>query len=253
MKKHKIIKGVSVVILVLILTVAGVFIYNYFFNDKYIKKNEDGMYNVPVSSWDDPHSRYIICEIEDKRFSPNYGDYYTTFRSDLTLDELAEQNGDFLKRIKYYSRLMEYDANLYFHNNNYYVIFYVPGNDKFDAYYKAMSVSCYLYPEKGISIATAPLPMDLTLSSYVVTDYRETYDESYLKYFFDNLTFEDVCEFYDKYENGVAEYDKENKLIYVDVREKTGQKTYHEKYLCIDFNNRQFICDKGGENEYIFE
>ena len=164
MKKHKIIKGVSVVILVLILTVAGVFIYNYFFNDKYIKKNEDGMYNVPVSSWDDPHSRYIICEIEDKTFSPNYGDYYTTFGSDLTLDELAEQNGDFLKRIKYYSRLKEYDANLYFHNNNYYVIYYVPETDKMDSYYMAMSVSCYLYPEKGISVATAPLPINLTLT-----------------------------------------------------------------------------------------
>ena len=85
MKKRKLTIIVSVVILLLILALVGVFIYNNFFNDNYIKKNEDGMYNVPVSSWDDPYSRYIICEIEDKTFSPNYGDYYTTFRSDLTL------------------------------------------------------------------------------------------------------------------------------------------------------------------------
>ena len=211
------------------------------------------MYNIPVSSWDDPYGRYIISEIDVDTYWTNFSDSYTTFKSGLTLDELANQNNDFLGKIKFYSVLNEYDANLYFHDNNYYVVYFVPESEFREAYYVARNMHSIIESYGEQPRMAVPLPMELTLAPFAMEELTGDGEESYLTYFFDNLTFEDACRFYDKYENGVAEYDKENKLIYVDVREKTRLKTYHEKYLCIDFNNRQFICDKGGDNEYIFE
>jgi len=261
MKKRKLIIILSIIFLLLVICAVVIFFctnHNIDSDKNEIPKNENGMYNVPVGCWNDASSRYIICEIENNDISTNYSEYSTTFRSNLTLDELAEQNDDFIKKIKYYNDFLEYDANLYFSDNNYYVVYYRPKTELREEAYSATCLSCVLNPdtknsEINISRAVAPLPMYLLLNESTIQTYKEEKGVKYLDYFFDRFTFEDACEFYERYTNGVAEIDYDNKLIYVDAREKNSERTYHEKYLCIDFVNRRFICDKDGENEVVFE
>jgi len=255
MKKRKLIIMLSIIFLLLVICAVVIFFCTNHKNDSdnnEIKKNENGMYNVPVSSWNDPYSRYIICEIENNDISTNFTDAFATFNSKLTLDELAEQNDDFIGKTTYYLRHLEYDANLYFSDNNYYVIYHVPKTEQVDEYYKALCMSITINSNTDIPRVTLPFPMYLSLTPNIVNSHNEK-SEKYVDYFFDRFTFEDSCEFYERYTNGVAEIDYDNKLIYVDAREKNSERTYHEKYLCIDFVNRRFICDKDGENEVVFE
>lgn len=255
MKKCKLIIILSIIFLLLVICAVVIFFctnHNIDSDKNELPKNENGMYNVPVSSWNDVHSVYIISEIENNDISINYSEAFTTFKSDLTLDELAEQNDDFIKRITYYSSMFEYEANLYFSDNNYYILYYSPKDNERDAYYVARCVSCIILPYTNISQAIVPFPMNYTLEQDIIDSYEDN-GNNYLGYFFDRFTFEDACEFYERYTNGVAEIDFDNKLIYVDAREMNHKNTYHEKYLCIDFVNRRFICDKDGENEVVFE
>ena len=138
------------------------------------------------------------------------------------------------------------------YNNNYYVIYHVPKTEQVDEYYKALCMSITINSNTDIPRVTLPFPMYLSLTPNIVNSHNEK-SEKYVDYFFERFTFEDACEFYERYTNGVAEIEYDNKLIYVDAREKNSERTYHEKYLCIDFVNRRFICDKDGENEVVFE
>lgn len=256
MKNRKLIIILSIIFLLLVICTVVIFFctnHNIDSDKNELTKNENGMYNVPVSSWDNDGSRYVICEIENNNISTNYSDSYTKFQSKLTLDELAKQNKDFIEKTKLYYDHLEYDANLYFSDNNYYMIFYTPKNEDYDAFYTAISLSSMISSNEKLSRTVFPLPMNILLSEVVIKSYKEERDIVYLDYFFDRFTFEDACEFYERYTNGVAEIDYGNKLIYVDAREMNHKNTYHEKYLCIDFVNRRFICDKDGENEVVFE
>ncbi len=236
-----------IIIGVFLIVLLGVGGFLYFTNDKPI-------YKVPVSAWDDVGMHYIVCKIEKKDISTNFTESRTSFHSELSLEELAEQNEDFIEEIVWFDNVCEYRANLYFADNNYYVLSYHPETEQREGYYLVTGMGCDLQPGTDIVRAFAPLPMEFPLSQDLLEYYEEAFGEKYMNRFFDNISFEDACEYYERYTDGTAEIDYENQLIYVNAKEKSANaEGLLEKYLCIDFNNRRFICDKGGEQEAIFE
>lgn len=217
-------------------------------------KNDEPIFKVPVSAWDDSTRHYIVCKIENKDIFTNFTESRTSFQSDLSLEELAKQNPDFLEEVIWFDEVCEYRANLYFADNRYYVVYYQPQTDNAEGYYVATGMGCDLQPGTDIARVFVPLPMEFPLSKSLLEYYEDLFGEKYMNRFFDNISFEKACEYYERYTDKTAEIDYENQLIYVNAKEKSANaEGLLEKYLCIDFKNRRFICDKDGEQESIFE
>lgn len=213
-------------------------------------KNENGLYDVYVYQWDGSHNTDNVCEIEHSTITVRQGDMQTSFYSKFTLDELAEQNEYFISKFTYYdSGIFEYDANLYFTDNNYYIIYHNPeyDNDKY-SYIAINAVTQLSYEENDLPRAVAPFPMEV----FIDKSFTEEYPEE-VSVFFDKFTFESACEFYERFTDDTVEIDYDNRLIYVDARELNAEDTHYDKHLCIDFNNRYFIREKGNKNELVYD
>ena len=213
-------------------------------------KNKNGLYDVYVYKWDGSHNTDNVCEIEHSSITVRQDDMETLFYSKFTLDELAKQNEHFISKFTYYdSGIFEYDANLYFIDNNYYIIYHNPeyDNDKY-SYTAINAVTELSYEEIDHPRAVVPFPMDILICKRFLEEHPEQ-----MNFFFDKFTFESACEFYERFTDDTVEIDYDNRLIYVDARELNSEDTHYDKHLCIDFNNRYFIREKGNKNELVYD
>lgn len=241
--KGKIMKKIGVIIpLSIAVVIIGMVVFTQLYQDK---KQKEDKYIVTVSNWNGMEKRYAVCEIEtDKDVDKNFSECITNFKTDLELKELAEQNNDFIEQIKYHDSLIEYDANLYFSDNSYYVIYYNAVNGGYTA------TSCYLDNQLNGSPVYIPSPVYLVLSEEVVEMYQS---EGYnlLSYLFDNYDFADAKEFYERFTKDIVQIDEENKQISVSGYDPFDD-IMIEKCITLDFTNHTVIGkDKEGKEIVI--
>ena len=117
--------AIILVAIVLLISLATVFIVIF---------NNNKKQKVYVSNWDGTDNRYAICEINGSdSVNPCFGECWTGFTTDMTLDEIVETNQkDYIKDVTYVYDGLKKSAKLFFHNNNYYVIYY---EKEFNLYY----------------------------------------------------------------------------------------------------------------------
>lgn len=204
---------------------------------------------IELNYWNDPHASYIVCEAKVKDdVTVIYRDCTASFESVSKKEDIVATNkGDYLGEITYIDDCLEYPASLFYHDNNYYVLFYEKNlglywvrNCYLDYSYKVSSTDIYV-----------PSPVYLNVSESIIEYYLEDYDENMLDHLFDNCTFEEAQEFYGRLSEEYVEIDKEKKQITVDGYDLRQRKII-DKCITIDFAKREIIgIDEEGNYNII--
>ena len=190
---------------------------------------------VYVSNWDGMEERYAICEIEENNsVRTMYGECWTSFKSRKSLDAIARTNKrDFVGDISFENRGHSCKAKLFFHNNNYYVIYYEKG---LDIYYVRC---CHGVIYNGrINDIYLPMPV-YTIIGEEFEEFQEEYGMKLVDHLFNFYTFEEVIKFYERYTNGYITIDKENQRITVaGYYCKTDE--ILKDFFTMDWNNKSY-------------
>ncbi len=227
------------------------------------KKVETSKRKVMLGNWKQQGNEYHICTVEANGHEINCAcsdKKWERFETELSLQEMAKQNKDFIKEITWHLNFgKEVKGNLYFAGNNYYVIYEDIETEDVTNDYIARCNTCEISYGFDIEYGVAPFPMEMTFDSGWQEKWVEEGNEKdYYSRFFDIFTFEEMCEYYGRYTDGTAQIDCDNQLIYVDVYDESSkldenETALAEKFLCIDFQNQRFILNKGGDYEKIYE
>ncbi|MCD8119569.1 MAG: hypothetical protein LUE29_08840 [Lachnospiraceae bacterium] len=200
---------------------------------------------VSVSRWDEQHDFYEICRAEDLTVQKDSTYRTACFESGKSLSKLAGQNEDYVGRIRdpYATGGTFTVANLYFHDNAYYIL-YDFGSDTDNGMHTYMAQALYCKVSlSGEYDRYVPFPMWAVGFGHIPND--DAVEE-----IFENLTFEELCEFYERFTDGTAEIYYENQKIKVDACDMFAEEKY-SKVFCIDYKNGRFVWDEGGEEEVI--
>ena len=190
---------------------------------------------VYVSNWDGKDDRYAICEIEDNNsVRTMYGECWTSFTSRKSLDAIAKTNQkDFVGDVTFGDGGLSFEAKLFFHNNNYYVMYYEKG---FDIYYVRC---CHGVIRDGrIRDTLLPMPVYTTIGKEF-EELEEKYGDRLVDHLFKFCTFEEAVKFYERYTNGYITIDKENQKITVaGYYNKTHE--ILKDFFTMDWKNRSY-------------
>lgn len=193
---------------------------------------------IELNYWNDPHASYIVCDAKvNGEVTVMYRDCTVAFESDSKKEDIVATNKeDYLGEITYIDDCLEFPASLFYHDNNYYVLFY----DEDHEFYWVQN--CYLDYSYKVSSTDiyVPSPVYLNVSENVIQYYVEDYDENMLDHLFDNCTFEEAKEFYSRLSQEYVEIDEEKKQITVDGY-ALGKQKIIDKCITIDFAKREII------------
>lgn len=202
---------------------------------------------IELNYWNDPHASYIVCQAKVKdEVTVIYRDCTAAFKSNSKKEDIVATNKEaYLGEITYVDDCLKYPASLFYHDNNYYILFY---DENFGLYRVHNCYLVYNY-RTGSSEIYVPSPVYLNVSENTIQYYLEDYDENMLDHLFDNCTFEEAEEFYGRLSKEYVEIDKEKKQITVDGY-ALRQRKIIDKCITIDFAKREIIGidDEGNYN-----
>ncbi len=189
---------------------------------------------IPVRSWDGVAGDYIICKtkLEDelKRSYTDTGSV-SHFSSKLTLDEMVQTNQeDFVRNIQYYYLRFPNEGRLFFHDNNYYVLYYDEATKEFVA---RNCFSVYIYEMDWVNV---PMPMTIGFDRDVFKVCEEL-GSPLLDAVFEVYSFDELCAYYQRMNDDVYEIDAEKQTITIDGYYEKKKKRM-DRFLVIDFANR---------------
>lgn len=223
MKKKYIIMVIAIVIALLMLI--------FWFTGTNVMKKK-----VELNYWNDPYARYMVCKakITDKVYN-SYTYCSATLETGLTKDEIVETNKeDYIGEITFIDECLEHSASLFYHNNNYYVLYY----DEINKFYRIQD--CYLaYQYKISSDVYIPSPVYLNISEECIQMDIENGCNT-LDYLFDNYSFEEAKEFYSRLSEEYVEINEEKSQIAIDGY-AVRTKEMRDKCIIIDFANRVIL------------
>lgn len=238
MKKKTIAIIVSIVVLGIIGILAVLIVQG--------NKNKEQL--VYVSNWDGMENRYAICAISgEDSITTYFGECWTGFKTDMTLDEIAETNkADFVKDIVFGEQGLKKSAKLFFNNNNYYVIYCEEGTDTYFA-----RCCCAVIEDGGIRDVYVPMPVH-TIISDEIAGVSKAFGENLVDELYGLCSFEEACEFYERYTNNYITIDKENQTITVPGY-KVQTNSIAEDYLIMDWKNKTYTYTDSDGKIIIFD
>ena len=233
----KISKKMAIIFALLILGViiVGIIIWH---------NNSEEETNVYVSNWNGKDNRYAICQTNDeKRIKTNYGECWTRFYSNKSLDDFEKENSkDFVGNCDYYTDNYKNEAKLFYNDNNYYVIY---KSEKDNVY--CADCCCSVINDAVRNDIYIPTPASVNLSKEI----SELYDndkDSLVGFMFDNVSFDDAVKFYSRMSEEYVTIDKTDKKITISGFYNKDKKIL-DKFFTMDWNNRTYsYTDMEGKN-----
>lgn len=230
MKKKYLIPLVAVIVLAILLVIIQIMSKTVF------SKKE-----VELNYWNNPYARYVVCKATMKETPEiSYSECRAAFISNADMEELIDSNRKaYIGEVTYINDCLMYTASLFFHDDNYYVLYYDDYNDMYRV------ENCYIYYGMSDSIVYVPCPASLYIEESCI-QMDIDYGDNTLDYLFDNYSFEEAKTFYERISKEYVNIDTENQQITVDGYDVKQNKLV-EECLKLDFKNRIFIGkDKNG-------
>ncbi len=231
--------AIILVAIVLLISLATVFVVIF---------NSNKKQKVYVSNWDGTDNRYAICEINGSdSVSTCFGECWTGFTTDMTLDEIVETNQkDYIKDVTYLYDGLKKSAKLFFHGNNYYVIYY---EKEFNLYYARC---CHgTMQDEEYNIVYFPSPVE-TIISKDIADSLKKDGENLVNEFYDYCSFDEACDFYKRYIGSNIKINKTIQTISVpgyDVRKNK----FIENYITMDWKNKLYTYKNQDGKDIVFD
>lgn len=229
-----------IIITILTICAGGVISLVYFFHGNQGTASESdtepkklvGSKYVYVDYWNDVNREYPIAII--KKTDYEYEDWYdfcVSFNTEKSVDDLGYKKEDYIGDIDFWDDGIKTDAKLFYRDNNYFVLI---GN--------CYAMNCCGIIENGYKDNIYfPLPVR-TLLDYNSAALRRSRGENLAADLFENISFEQACEFYSRMSDDYVEIDKENMLIVVDAYYRLNEKLL-DKYITLDWMNKKYVYE----------
>lgn len=201
------------------------------------EKNKDADTPVLLYPWNSSDIQYAVCYTTDE-VSYSYSDstlvQRVRFATKLSLEELIETNkedylGDFVFRE---DDGEEHQSALFYANNNYYVIF-PDGEDDVKTNYRAENLAAIWCMDGFITARIYfPCPVNMSISQFNIRNASQYYGmDNYFNLLFENYTFEECKEFYEKLDSSLCLIDEEEKTITVKAYQNNDNASWGKGYL----------------------
>ncbi len=189
--------------------------------------------NVNIDNWNgEDRCKIFTADVIGKPTSDSVY-LYTQFSSNMKKSDIINSNKEnHIGEITYYNRGTAYQADLFYSNNNYYVLY----GDCENGY---MVENCYMdFDMDGRQVYfPSPTPIDISYEMFFI---RREADENELDYLYDYYTFEQAEEFYGRISDKYVSIDREKQQITLNGYDIWGDMMV-ENALTLDFNNRIVI------------
>lgn len=161
---------------------------------------------------------------------------YTEFSSDMKKSEIINSNKEnYIGEITYYDQGDERQADLFYSNDNYYIIY-----EDFEGEY--MVKNCYMGFDMDGRQVYFPSPTSIDVS-YETFSLSQEFDENELDYLYDTCIFEQAEEFYGRISEEYVSIDREKKKITLDGYD-IWDDVMVEDAITLDFDNRIVILTR---------
>lgn len=201
--------------------------------------------NIEVSHWNDQHILYSVCKSNTfGEVVQNASECHTSFRTKDSLSTLIDSNKDaYLGEITFIDDGLEYPGSLFYYNNNYYALYYT----KYHDYYHIQN--CYLNYGIFEPFIYVPCPVYVHISDEIMRMDREDYQRNTLDFLFDNYTFQQAKEFYDRISEDYVQIDSETQQITVDGYNPLTKESIRQ-CIIFDFKHRT-LSGKDDKGNYV--
>ncbi len=186
---------------------------------------------IQVNRWNDGelYSFGKVKTIGDS--TVNFLEKNTAFYSSVSKEKIVEENQkNYIGEIIYVDLPLEYEASLYYEDNNYYVLFQ---DEKTGIYWVQ---NCIMRYEMNGHCINIPSPVYILLSKDTIDLYQQD-NQNVLDYFFNYYTYEKAKEFYERLSSDYVIFDDENQKIILAGKEISSDNVI-KNFLTIDFVNR---------------
>jgi hypothetical protein len=241
-------KKVIIIVIVFIIVVVGAYFIKTFTNEKSEEKkpplgngleaDDDGKVEVCYPSWQSRDFEYKIGRFKVKNVEKDISfDYIsnTVYISNAEEDllEYFKNSKDFVgimdNRNEY--GLLSEDNILLFNNNNYWLVDI--GEDVHSASIKSMRTSYNDSDDEYVVVL--PCDFDVSIEDYEEYFKKQGYD--FVSDFFDTYSFEDLKEFYSRFDESYVKIYDNNKIIRITVKDVDREKLKEDGFT-IDCNNK---------------
>ena len=190
---------------------------------------------IPVVNWNGLDKMYRICNTKIKSdFYNNMSECRTSFKSDVSLEEMIQTNrDDYIGMFTYYTGKWKVRGALFFKDDNYYFLSY---DEHWDMFTAECCYSKYAYDHYSTYIPT-PVDLDITPSMIDAVDelgYRE------LDVLFNNYSFEEFCRFYERMSPNLYKIDREKQTVTLSGYDLEKDKMRY-RFITFDFKNQSII------------
>lgn len=200
---------------------------------------------VQIRQWDDKSKYYVIAESDgDWNSDPRYP-IARISHSSKSLDDFAKENKDFVSDYTYVYCGTKFDAKLFYKDNNYYVMYEVksPKSDYVCYYIDNLCADIFINNKSTYAPAMMTLYLKKKLGDMILKKDISSY--------FDNYTFEQTKEFYERMDKEFYSIDEEHHII--SVRGSSyNDAEYVDNALVIDFDNRTITARDADGNEEVY-
>lgn len=166
---------------------------------------------------------------------------YTEFTSNMKkLDIINSNKENHIGEITYYNRGSAHQADLFYFNNNYFIIY-----EELEGQY--MVENCYMSFDMDGRQVYFPSPTPINID-FEIFSLSQEFDENELDYLYDTCTFEQAEEFYGRISDEFVFIDREKQQITLDGYD-IWDDVMVENAMTLDFNNRIVILTRTDGNK----
>lgn len=187
---------------------------------------------IPVVNWNGLDKMYRICNTKIKSdFYNNMSECRTSFKSDVSLEEMIQTNrDDYIGMFTYYTGKWKEKGALFFKDDNYYLLSY---DEYWDIFTGECCYSSYTYTYTFIYVPT-PVHLDIDPDVIAAADEIGHYE---LDALFDHYSFDEFCRFYKRMSPNLYKIDKEKQTVTLDAYDSKKDKM-RDKLITFDFKNQ---------------
>lgn len=208
---------------------------------------------VYVYGWNNQDKMFGFCSIEnngdENQIVEDSRQCSTSFSTNKSIDQIVEQNTDYIGDFKYLDCYKMTPSKLFFDGENYFVL--ISYDDENSGNYYSVKCCMATIVNEGWQDVFFPCPAGLSIDFDVAEIYLNTQNEgTYIDLLYDNYTFEEACEFYGRMPNEYVVIDKDNQTILVDAYQYRSRKEL-DKYVTLDWKNKTISYDDLVTEEHI--
>lgn len=211
---------------------------------------------VYAYNWCEKYENYPVCTAEIFKGSKgiNYDWYYrsTTFLSPEDVDEITSENDDYIGDFDFIYKNKITAAKLFFDGKSCYALCYNRERNSHGERNRYEVVCCNGVVEGGLcKNIFFPCPV------YTVIDYdrvdlnvKKGIEENIVDELYENCSFEEACEFYEKLNGKYFVIDRDSQTITVDGYHPQSDGIL-DKYITLDFKNKIYVYNDIETKEHI--